>query len=222
MNLHAENLPVIPIRGRSDMRKKTTGLFDESFNYDNREEPTRLRSGSSSGHSSGSYDCEEATRPTLNVVPIDDGDIDNGEEPTRPSPGQRLYQARAQATRQKILVVEDEGIVALDLSTTLQQMGYMVTGAAASGEEAIQLAIESKPDLVLMDVRLHGQMDGIDASKEIQARLGVPVIFLTAFVDEKTIQRALEVQHAGFLRKPYSKSELLEAIEAAVKPLAFD
>jgi CheY-like chemotaxis protein len=124
-------------------------------------------------------------------------------------------------TRHKILVVEDEGIVALDLGMTLQQMGYIVTGAATSGEEAVQMAIETMPDLVLMDICLRGQMDGIEASREIRQRLGVPIIFLTAFADEKTIQRAESVMPAGFLRKPFVESELLETIKAAIKPRAF-
>jgi CheY-like chemotaxis protein len=199
------------------MRKKPTGLFSNYFKQEAREVGTRPGSLSRPVPTDG-----EPTGPVRSGFSLDFSEVDADEEPTRPSPSQQCDQSRIGLTRHKILVVEDEGIVALDLGVTLQQLGYILAGAATSGEEAIELAVETKPDLVLMDIRLRGQMDGIEASRELDRRLGVPVIFLTAFADEGTMQRIESVKPAGFLRKPYVRSELLEAIEAAIKPPAFD
>lgn len=204
------------------MPKRTTGLFDDYFNPDDDPQPMHSGSGAPSAPDAAGSSSEEPTRPMPSLFSLDFGEGDDGDEPTRPSPIRHWNQPATRVPRHKILVVEDEGIVALDLGMTLQQMGYIVTGAATSGEEAVQLAIATMPDVVLMDVRLRGQMDGIEASREIRRRLGVPVIFLTAFVDEKTMQRAESIMPAGFLRKPFVESELLNAIEAAIKPPAFD
>jgi CheY-like chemotaxis protein len=117
--------------------------------------------------------------------------------------------------KSKILIVEDEGIVALDLESRLRGMGYVVVGVADSGEEAIQEAIETRPDLVLMDIRLKGDMDGIEAAGVIRARLDIPVIYLTALVDEDTMRRANVTQPYGSIAKPFEEDELRTAIEAA-------
>ena len=119
-------------------------------------------------------------------------------------------------------MVEDEGIVALDLSNTLRHLGYIVAGVAVSGEQAIQLAVETKPDLVTMDIRLRGEIDGIEAAQQIRSRLSVPIIFVTAFADENTLQRARMTNPAGFLSKPFVKSQLYEAIETAISRPASD
>lgn len=217
---HTGNLQANPLSEGAQMRKRIMGRFDNFVNQVDTEEPTRPSFKSQPAPVAGYLSSEEPTAPMRSVFSPDD--FDDGEEPTRPSPGQQWNQSRIGLGRHKILVVEDEGIVALDLGMTLQQMGYVVAGAATSGEEAIQLAVETRPDLVLMDIRLRGPMDGIEASREICQRLGVPIIFLTAFADENTMQRAESVKPAAFLRKPYVRSELMEAIEAAVKPPAFD
>lgn len=112
----------------------------------------------------------------------------------------------------KLLVVEDECIVALDLISTLRQMGYSVVGHAISGEEALEETARSQPNLVLMDIRLKGHMDGIDAAERIRDRLGIPVIFLTASSDNHTLQRAQATGMAGFLHKPFSRHQLEEVI----------
>src|SRR5574342_581045 len=90
----------------------------------------------------------------------------------------------------KILVVEDENIVAKDIQNTLKGLGYVVTAVVASGEEAIQKAAETQPDLVLMDIMLKGYQDGVEAARQILTRYNIPVIYLTAYTDETTLERA--------------------------------
>ena len=90
----------------------------------------------------------------------------------------------------RILIVEDEAIVALDLEGRLARMGYEAVGRATSGEDAIALALAHRPDLVLMDIRLSGEMDGISAADEIRRSIRAPVIFLTAYSEDATLNRA--------------------------------
>jgi CheY-like chemotaxis protein len=116
----------------------------------------------------------------------------------------------------QILVVEDENIVALDLRIRLNDLGYAVLAIVASGEEAIEKATELHPDLVLMDIRLRGEMDGIEAAQIIQARSDVPIIYLTALADEDTLRRAEATGAQGLIRKPFEDEELRTAIEAAL------
>ncbi|MEH1965874.1 hybrid sensor histidine kinase/response regulator [Nostoc sp.] len=116
-------------------------------------------------------------------------------------------------TKAKILVVEDEAIVAKDLQYRLNKFGYTVPSIASSGEEAINIAIEISPDLVLMDIKLKGSMDGIEAAQEIYKRLDIPVIYLTAYADEKTLQRAKITEPFGYLLKPFKERELQINIE---------
>jgi CheY-like chemotaxis protein len=112
----------------------------------------------------------------------------------------------------RVLIVEDESIVALDLRNTLRRLGYQVTFIANSGEEAVNSVIQTTPDLILMDIRLHGQMDGIQAATIIKSRFDIPVIFLTAQSDEITRKRADAVSPASYLTKPYSTADLHTAI----------
>ncbi len=116
----------------------------------------------------------------------------------------------------KILVTEDEGIVAMDVESRLQALGYAVTGVAASGEEAIRLADSTRPDLVLMDIKLLGELDGVAAAEEIRARFNIPVIYLTAYADDLTLQRARVTEPYAYLIKPFEERELLTAIEIAL------
>lgn len=118
--------------------------------------------------------------------------------------------------RPAILIVEDEAIVALDLKLSLQELGYDVTGIAASGEQALRAFDEGSPDLVLMDVRLQGAMDGIAAAEAIRARQAVPLIFLTSHSDDDTVQRAARTAPYGYLTKPYQIRELRAGIEVAL------
>ncbi|GAX38255.1 hybrid sensor histidine kinase/response regulator [Nodularia sp. NIES-3585] len=116
----------------------------------------------------------------------------------------------------KIVIVEDEAIVAKDLRNRLQKFGYMVSAVASSGQEAINKALEMCPDLVLMDIRLKGQMDGIEAAHEIHKHLDIPIIYLTAYADEKTLDRAKVTEPFGYLLKPFKERELQINIEIAL------
>jgi two-component system, response regulator PdtaR len=121
----------------------------------------------------------------------------------------------------EILIVEDERITAEDMKKALNSVGFEVPAIVSSGEAAIKAAEKFKPDLVLMDIKLEGEMDGIQAAEKIRSKLGIPIIYLTAYSDEKTVQRAkitepsgfILKQPYGFLRKPFEESELNTAIE---------
>jgi PAS domain S-box-containing protein len=116
----------------------------------------------------------------------------------------------------QIMVVEDEGIVALDLQSRLQSLGYGVPAVASSGEEAIARAAENRPDLVLMDIKLKGEIDGVEAAEQIRARFQIPVIYLTAYADEATLQRARVTEPFGYILKPFEERELSATIEMAL------
>jgi PAS domain S-box-containing protein len=117
----------------------------------------------------------------------------------------------------RVLVVEDERIVALDLVNTLEDLGYAVVGSVSTGEAAVARAGESAPDVVLMDVRLAGAMDGVHAADEIRKSHGIPIIFLTAHADNDTLRRAAQTEPFGYLVKPFKGAELHCAIEIAVR-----
>jgi two-component system, NtrC family, response regulator HydG len=119
-------------------------------------------------------------------------------------------------TRHRVLIVEDEAIVREDLRDMLLAVGYDVVGTAMSGPEAISRAEELLPDLVLMDIRLRGSMDGIEAACRIRQVHRIPVIFLTAFADDPTIQRAKAAAPYGYLTKPLNERALRAAIEVAL------
>jgi two-component system, response regulator PdtaR len=119
-------------------------------------------------------------------------------------------------TATKILVVEDEIIVALHTKQFLQKLGYTVPTIAFSGREAVQAALAFRPDLILMDIHLRGQMTGIEATHEIQAKLDIPVIYITAFVDQETRALAQATNPVAFVKKPFSESHLAEIIEQAL------
>jgi len=118
--------------------------------------------------------------------------------------------------KQRILLVEDEGIVSIDIRNILNQMGYDVPAVAFTGEEAIIKAQEVQPDLVLMDIGLKGSMDGVETAKIIIKNHKTPIIFLTGFADNNTLQRAKMVKPAGYIIKPISENELKRSIEIAL------
>lgn len=119
--------------------------------------------------------------------------------------------------RARVLVVEDDRIVARDIGEQLGRIGHSVIGVTASGEAAVALARSSKPDLILMDVRLEGRIDGIDAAREIRASTQIPVVFLTAYADDETISRAGAVEPFGYLLKPFEDLQLRTVIEMALR-----
>lgn len=116
----------------------------------------------------------------------------------------------------KILVVEDESIVAMDIKHRAEGLGYSVTGITPSGEGAIQKAAETLPDLVLMDIVLKGDMDGVEAAQKIRDSLDIPVVYLTAYSDEKTLKRAKVTEPFGYIIKPFEDRELHSAVEVAL------
>lgn len=116
----------------------------------------------------------------------------------------------------RVLVVEDEAIVAMDIAERLLGMGYELAGQTASGEQALRLAGEQKPDLVLMDIRLQGDMDGVAAAEALRNRFRVPVIFLTAYSEEATLNRAKRTEPFGYILKPFDDRELKSTIEIAL------
>ncbi len=116
----------------------------------------------------------------------------------------------------KLLVVEDESIVARDIQNRLRNLGYDVPAIVAYGDKAVDLAADLRPDLVLMDIFLKGDMDGIKAAELIRSRYDIPVIFLTAFADPGTLQRAKITEPFGYILKPFEERELLTAIEMAL------
>ncbi|MBN2295020.1 MAG: sigma 54-interacting transcriptional regulator, partial [Pirellulales bacterium] len=122
----------------------------------------------------------------------------------------------------KILIVEDEQIVAVDLESVLQRLGYRVVGMAARGEEACRMVAESAPDLVLMDIRIDGPMDGIDTARKIHQTNDVPVVFLTAYTDDETLDRAKDIEPYGYLVKPFAERDLQATIEVALHKGAVD
>lgn len=115
--------------------------------------------------------------------------------------------------RHNILIVEDEMVISMELAATLKRLGYEISGQAISGEEAVKKADELLPDLILMDIRLQGDMDGIEAAGIIRSRHDIPVVFLTAHSDEATLKRAIEIQPSGYLIKPFRDRELYSTIE---------
>ncbi len=116
----------------------------------------------------------------------------------------------------RILVVEDESLIAKDLTTTLSQLGYHVTGTAATGPEALEHVERHSPDLVLMDIILRGEMDGIKAAGEIRKRFNIPVVYLTACTDDEALDRAKLTEPFGYIIKPFEDNELHLTIEMAL------
>lgn len=117
--------------------------------------------------------------------------------------------------RGRVLVVEDDYFVALTIEDILDKAGYAVLGPVPTAEEAISLAVEERPVLVLMDIRLAGEMDGVDAAIELAAQ-GIRCIFVTAHSDPGTKQRGEKASPYGWVEKPFSTAQLLNAISAAL------
>jgi CheY-like chemotaxis protein len=117
--------------------------------------------------------------------------------------------------KRRVLVVEDEGLVALSLKVCLEGAGYAVGAVASSGEEAIALAKAGKPDLVIMDVSLKGCMDGIEAAGRIRELRDIPIIYLTAHSDSGTLDRIRATASADFIMKPIDEEDLVSAVDAS-------
>ncbi|MDY9925532.1 response regulator [Methanosarcina sp.] len=116
----------------------------------------------------------------------------------------------------RILIVEDEHIVAMGIKRMLKGLGYTVTGVASSGEDAINKTESTFPDLVLMDIMLKGELDGVEAAKEIKERFDVPVVYLTAYSDSSILERVKITGPFGYIVKPFDEKDLHSNIEIAL------
>ena len=112
------------------------------------------------------------------------------------------------AGRARILVVEDEAIIAMDLTSTLDRLGWRVIGTAATGADSIAQAGAERPDIVLMDIRLQGPMNGLEAAREIKSRWGIPIIFLTAYGEDALTERLGPPNGTPRLTKPFDEADL--------------
>lgn len=116
----------------------------------------------------------------------------------------------------KILVVDDEAIITMQLEERLHAMGYTVIGMAASGEDAIEKARRLAPDLILMDIVMPGKLNGIEAAQAIITELNIPVVFVTSYADDAIIEKAKQVRPYGYIVKPFNELEIKAAIEVAL------
>jgi len=120
------------------------------------------------------------------------------------------------ATDTAILIVEDEGVVSMEIQDRVKSLGFRVAGIVPSGARAVEMAEQHRPDLVLMDIVLRGDMDGIEAARQIQQKFNIPVVYLTAHSDESTLQRAKITVPFGYVIKPFDERDLHIAIEMAL------
>lgn len=115
-----------------------------------------------------------------------------------------------------VLVVEDESIVSKDIQHSLKKLGYHIAGAAASGEKALELIKYESPDIILMDIMLKGNMNGIEVSEIVKKEFNIPIIFLTAYADESTLSKAKLTEPYGYIIKPFKEIDLHTSIEMAL------
>ena len=115
-----------------------------------------------------------------------------------------------------ILITEDESIVAKDIQMSLKKLGYNVIGICNNGDDSIRTAEEQRPDIILMDIMLKGDMSGIEAADQIRKRLNIPIIFLTAYADESTLSKAKITEPYGYIIKPFKEIDLRTTIEMAL------
>jgi CheY-like chemotaxis protein len=119
--------------------------------------------------------------------------------------------------KSKILLVEDDDIIAKVEDWRLKNLGYEVAGRATSGAEAMELVVKTRPDLVLMDINIKGELDGIETAKMIKKGFSIPVVYVTSHSDGPTLDRAKATQPDGFIVKPFEDNDLRIAIELALK-----
>jgi serine phosphatase RsbU (regulator of sigma subunit)/AmiR/NasT family two-component response regulator len=122
----------------------------------------------------------------------------------------------------RIMVVEDEKLVALAIEKSLLNMGYQVPATVSSGEEAVQKAMELNPDLILMDIRLRGIIDGVEAANRIRSASSIPIVYLSAYSEEKTLQRAKVTEPFGYITKPFEERTLQTTVEIALYKAVID
>jgi CheY-like chemotaxis protein len=126
-------------------------------------------------------------------------------------------QTNRPSPKPRALIVEDETLIAEELKERLAGLGFSVIAAVDSAEEGIAIATRERPDLVLMDIRLKGAKDGVQAAEEIHGQVDVPVVYLTAHSDRLTVDRAKRTHYDGFILKPFRARELQSTIEIAIQ-----
>jgi len=117
----------------------------------------------------------------------------------------------------KVLIVEDDKLIVYIEQWRLSKLGYEVCGSAGTGIEALNCVAKMRPDIVLMDISLEGEMDGIETARQIKKNFNIPVIFVSAHVDGATIERARAIHPGGFIQKPFNDDDLRVAIELGIK-----
>ena len=125
-------------------------------------------------------------------------------------------QSRLQKKMSKIMIVEDEAVIALRLQHSLTSLGFDVVGVAYSGEEAVETARDLRPDLILTDIMIPGKLDGIQVAEIVKSELDIPVIFLTASSEDKILERTKQVEPYGYIVKPFQNREIKAVIEVAL------
>lgn len=136
----------------------------------------------------------------------------------RPNPSTNPQREASTEGTYNILIVDDELWAALDMEWVVRKLRHEVVGPAATAEEAIELAERTRPDLILMDIRLAGHSDGVTAAVEIRQRFDIPSLFVSAHGDPITRERAIAARPSGFIEKPFTPESLALAIENALKP----
>ena len=117
----------------------------------------------------------------------------------------------------RALIIEDETLIAEELKERLSHLGFSIIAAVDTADEGIAIATREHPDLVLMDIRLKGEKDGVQAAKEIHEQVDVPIVYLTAHSDRLTVERVQATEYDGFLLKPFQRRELQSTIEVAMQ-----
>jgi DNA-binding NarL/FixJ family response regulator len=158
-------------------------------------------------------------RATAAEASLIEGEGGGGEGCASSSPELRSEERPSPASSPCILLVEDDFLVSMEMETGLEEAGYEVAGIAATAEDAVALAAERRPALVVMDIRLAGDRDGVDAALEIYRTLGIRSIFASAHGDAGTRARAAEAQPLGWVAKPYRVETLVKAVEEALRLL---
>jgi CheY-like chemotaxis protein len=120
------------------------------------------------------------------------------------------------SSKKKILIVEDEGIVSIDIQNILRKLGYNFIELAFTGEDALNKTQDWNPDLILMDIGLKGDIDGIEAAIRVKNRGNTPIIFLTGFADDNTLARANKINPVGYIIKPINNKDLDDAVSKAL------
>jgi CheY-like chemotaxis protein len=127
-----------------------------------------------------------------------------------------LFYEVEEMVNNKILIVEDDAIISELIEWRLKKMGYTVSGKVATGQDAITLTNETKPDAILMDISLQGDMDGIETAKIIKEKFNIPIIFLTAYCDEKVLERIIPLQPTRYILKPFTDDDLRIALRLSL------